>query len=176
MSSYQRINHSGVLSEVFDDLIAAAASKYLVPIPWIQAWIQTESSFNPQAYRAEPQIQDASYGLMQLLYRTAQGLGYDGEPAGLFDPSVNIDLGTKLIAQLRAAYGDDVQRVYSAYNSGKPDAYLTSSQVAANVNRLLGNLERFVSNNPVIASTGVLAPVLVMLMLLFWKQRKKGLL
>jgi MYXO-CTERM domain-containing protein len=80
---------------------------------------------------------------MQLLYSTAQGLGFSGPPENLYDPDVNIFFGTKLLRQLIDRYGENLQRVYSAYNSGRPDLYLTSSQVGRNVQRLLANLERF---------------------------------
>ncbi len=128
---------------MFDASIRRASLLYDVPEAWIRAVIQTESSFDPNAYRAEPQINDASYGLMQLLERTARGLGFIGPVSDLYDPDINIDLGTMLLADLRARYGDDFRRIYSAYNSGRPDLYLTSSQVASNVARAMAALERW---------------------------------
>lgn len=122
------------------DVIARNAAAWSVPESWIRAIIQTESGGDAYAYRAEPQISDASYGLMQLLYSTARGLGYSGQPDGLYDPETNVYYGTKLLSQLRGKYGADPSRVYSAYNSGSPDKYRTSSQVAANVNRFIVNL------------------------------------
>jgi soluble lytic murein transglycosylase-like protein len=110
---------------------------------WIKAVIGVESSYNPRAYRAEPRINDASYGLMQLLYRTAVGLGYAGEPEGLFDPGINIDLGSKFLGQLRARHGDNFAAVYSAYNSGSATKYQTSTQVAEHVKNALAWLARF---------------------------------
>jgi len=82
---------------------------------------------------------------MQLLTATAAGLGYTGTPDGLYDPATNIDLGTKLLGQLRRAYGDDFRRVYSAYNSGKPDLWQTSAQVAAHVATAMANLEKWLT-------------------------------
>ena len=154
---------------MFDDLIQAASAKWQVPVPWIQAVIETESSWSASAYREEPQINDASYGLMQLLYKTAKSLGYSGAPEGLFQPGVNIDLGTKLLSNLRKSYGDDFRRVYSAYNSGNPDAWETSSQVAANVARALVALERYVglAVGVVTQSPGAAIAVLVAFVL-FW--------
>lgn len=128
---------------MFESLIRQASIDYNVPEPWIRAVIQTESSWNPQAYRAEPQISDASYGLMQLLETTARGLGFTGNAADLYEPEINIPLGTKLLSQLRIRYGDDFRRIYSAYNSGKPDLYLTSTQVRKNVERAVAALEKY---------------------------------
>ena len=59
----------------------------------VLAVIQIESSFRANAYRAEPQIGDASYGLMQILSSTAADRGYDGPPEGLFDPETNLRYG-----------------------------------------------------------------------------------
>lgn len=126
-----------MIKDTYDTIIADQAEKYSVPFTWIKAIIGAESDFNPDAWRAEPQINDGSSGLMQILLKTARGLGFTGDPSALFDPMVNISLGTKLLAQLRARFGDDFSAVYSAYNSGSPTAYKTNPTVAAHVNRAL---------------------------------------
>lgn len=85
--------------------------------------IATESSYRVNAYRAEPQINDASYGLMQVLYGTAIDRGYSGPPEGLYDPLLNIRLG---MAHLRWSYNYLAARMgsvsegqmLSAYNAG----------------------------------------------------------
>ncbi|HEX7073332.1 MAG TPA: transglycosylase SLT domain-containing protein, partial [Hyphomicrobiaceae bacterium] len=50
-----------------DSLIDAAAQRHRVSQALIKAVIMAESGFNAAAYREEPQIKDASRGLMQLL-------------------------------------------------------------------------------------------------------------
>ena len=117
-----------------------SAVKYGVPVPWIQAVIEVESNWVATAHSAND-----GYGLMQLLLTTAQGLGYTGTAQGLFDPTTNIDLGTKFLAQLRGFYGDDFQRVYSHYNSGKPDAYLTNPIVADHVAKAVAALTKYIN-------------------------------
>lgn len=161
---------------MFDSAIQQAAVKWQVPEVWIRAVIDTESSWDPNAYRAEPQINDASYGLMQLLVRTARNLGFTGDAEDLYEPGLNIDLGTKLLSDLRSRYGDDFRRIYSAYNSGKPDAYLTSTQVAKNVTRAVAALERYLSEavtavtaSPVTSGVGLL---LFGVLLWAWVKRK----
>lgn len=129
----------------YDAFVTAESFATGVPAIWIQAVILTESSGRADAYRAEPRISDASYGLMQLLYRTAKGLGYDGTPEGLYDPQTNIHYGTKLLAQLRARYGDNPAAVYSAYNSGSGQSYLSNPDVAAHVDHFLSNLAGLVA-------------------------------
>lgn len=151
---------------MFDDLIQSTATRYTVPMSWIQAIIQTESSWNPNAYNASDPT--GAWGLGQILYRTAQSLGYTGTPEGLFDPAINIDLIGRLLAQLRASYGTDFRRVYSAYNSGSPDLWVTSVEVAANVARALSALLSYSQENP-----GSSAMVLAVMFLLVWVFRKK---
>jgi soluble lytic murein transglycosylase-like protein len=104
----------------YDQIVHAASVNYGVAVPLIKAVIMTESSFNPNAYRAEPAIHDGSYGLMQILFRTAVGLGFPNVPAqanNLFDPATNINFGTKFLAQLQGRY-ENVDDIYAAYNSG----------------------------------------------------------
>jgi soluble lytic murein transglycosylase-like protein len=134
--------------------ITQASQRYGVPEEWIRAVIETESSWNPNAYRYEEKIKDASYGLMQILGRTAIGLGFEGDVYhDLYDPALNIDLGTMDLAQLIKSYGTDFRRVYSAYNSGNPDLWQTSTQVAANVARAAANLEKWTTTTPAGAGT-----------------------
>lgn len=105
----------------FDREIADAARDYRVPVPMLKAIIAAESAFNPRAYRFEKHLNDASYGLMQLLYKTARSLGYTGQPDGLYDPRTNIRLGAAYIADnLRTAAGNghSMEAAISAYNAG----------------------------------------------------------
>lgn len=162
---------------MFDSIIENVSARYSVPEVWIRAVIETESAWDVNAYRAEPQIQDASYGLMQLLYRTARGLGYTGTPEGLYDPGTNIDLGGKLLGDLRRKYGDDFRRVYSAYNSGKPDLWQTSTQVANNVARAVLNLEKVLAAGVAefvrAPESGPLAGLLILIFLWMWTGKRR---
>lgn len=111
----------------FDLHVNKWSAHFNVPVWMIKATIAKESSFNPRAFRPEHAINDASRGLMQLLGRTAMGLGYDGtagradELTGLFDPNENIRLGTRYLAQLQKRFPSETpDGIYAAYNSGKP--------------------------------------------------------
>jgi soluble lytic murein transglycosylase-like protein len=95
-----------------------------VPDALTLATIDTESSFDPEAVKTEfpdddsGQIyNDASVGLMQTLYTTAQGLGYAGDIWGLQEPAESIRWGTKYQLQLYKKYGD-WDAVIHAYNEG----------------------------------------------------------
>lgn len=92
-----------------------------VPVSVIKAIIGQESAFNPKAHREEPRIGDASRGLMQLLWRTAQAEGYAGTKDNLLLPAINIYYGTKHLAGLFSRLGNWTN-VWSAYNGGiRPD-------------------------------------------------------
>jgi len=102
-------------------LIRAAADKYDLDPNLIFATIMVESGGNTYAIRQEPRIHDASYGLGQLLYGTARGIGYRGTPEGLFDPAVNIDLIAKYHKRNFDHYTDlDSKELTIAYNTGSP--------------------------------------------------------
>jgi soluble lytic murein transglycosylase-like protein len=159
---------------MINEIVEKYAAQFAVPATWIHAVIQTESGGNPEAYRPEPQIDDASYGLMQLLYATARGLGYRDAPEGLFDPDTNIYWGVHLLAELRRQHGTDPRRIYSAYNSGRPDLYRTSTEVARNVERFIKNLEAEEQKPtaPNVAQSvglGLIPAGLVLLGLAFWR-------
>lgn len=164
--------------ERFAGFIAQSANVYNVPETWIRAVILTESSGNPNAFRSTSP-RDTSYGLMQLTLPTALGLGFSGDPNNLFDPETNIDLGTKLLGQLRQRFGDDVSAVYSAYNSGGGSNYLSNSSVAAHVNNFLNNLssvaaqvETAIADNPGAATGGGIGIVLVLILVWYFVKQK----
>ena len=105
----------------YDPIVAEAGKAWEVEPALIKAIIGAESEFTPTAYRAEPRLGDASYGLMQLLYATAKLLGYTGSTAGLYDPTTNIRLGTRYLRDLiktAGARGYGVDSAISAYNAG----------------------------------------------------------
>lgn len=75
--------------------VVASEGQGIVTVPDVLAIIDIESNFDPSAYRAEPKLNDASRGLMQILYRSAQDRGYGGAPDGLYDPATNILFGVR---------------------------------------------------------------------------------
>lgn len=102
----------------YEALARAMSLRYGVAPELILAVMQAESAFDPKAFRSEPQIQDASRGLMQLLLKTARGLGFTDSPDALYEAAVNADLGTKLLAQNLRARAYDVAKAVSQYNGG----------------------------------------------------------
>lgn len=105
----------------YNGIISDISAQYRVPVALIKAIIGQESGFSERAYRDEPQIQDGSRGLMQILLGTARTLGYTGQPDGLYDPTTNITLGTRFLADLlnnAASHGWNIDSAVSSYNAG----------------------------------------------------------
>lgn len=157
---------------MYDYIINKYASQYSVPPSWIIAVIQKESSFNPNAISPATSAGGQGYGLMQLLYSTALGLGYSGDIDGLYDPDTNIQYGTKLIAQIRQSVGDDAQAMYSAYNSGGASNYLTNPTVALHVQQFMADLQDVIAANPLVASSGLIGGAIVLLLIWYWSKKK----
>ncbi|MBI2029475.1 transglycosylase SLT domain-containing protein [Candidatus Gottesmanbacteria bacterium] len=104
----------------YGDIIDKVAKKYNIDPQLIFATIMTESEGNPLAYRYESHIGDASYGLGQILYTTAVGLGYSGTPQEMYRPEISIDLIGKYHKNTIDTYGElaPVQMTV-VYNTGK---------------------------------------------------------
>ncbi len=75
----------------FDDLIFKYATLYGVPENFIHRVAKRESTYNPKAFHK------GNYGMMQIRYNTARGLGYKGKPEGLFDPETNLKYAVKYL-------------------------------------------------------------------------------
>jgi hypothetical protein len=108
--------------ERYGPLIEQASNKYQVDPNLILATILVESGGDTNAIRQEPQINDASYGLGQILYGTARGIGHTGTPNDLFDPEINIELIARYHRRNMDVYGPELtpQQLTTAYNAGSP--------------------------------------------------------
>jgi soluble lytic murein transglycosylase-like protein len=94
-----------------DDLIARYARIHGIPESLVRRVVAKESNYKPSA------LNHRCYGLMQITYRTARSMGYQGEPKGLFDPEVNLTYGVPYLANAyRLADGNEAGaiRLYSA--------------------------------------------------------------
>lgn len=130
---------------------------------WAFAIIRAESAWEPDAHSGA-----GARGLMQLLPSTAamvarrHGLVYHGR-ASLYDPAVNIPLGTRYLAHLAAGFDGSPWLASAAYNAGP-----------GNVRRWLarrGNLspERFILTIPFNATRAYVTRVLSFATLYDWR-------
>ncbi len=95
------------------DQYRSASEATGVPTPLLLAISRTESYFDPNARSNK----DAR-GLMQLLVDTAREEGL-GKSESLFEPTVNIRMGSRHLARLLGLYGGAEQLAVGAYNGGR---------------------------------------------------------
>jgi soluble lytic murein transglycosylase-like protein len=95
-----------------DRLITKHASAYGVPESLVHRVVQNESKYVPGA------SQRGSYGLMQISYGTAQGMGYIGPAAGLLDADTNLSYGVLYLAKAYRAAAGDQDRAVRLYKRG----------------------------------------------------------
>lgn len=85
---------------------------------WIYAIIKVESNFNPNVTSGS-----GAKGLMQLMDNTAADIAKElnvenFEPNMLYDPEINIMLGTKYFDKLLTKYNENYYLAIAAYNAG----------------------------------------------------------
>ena len=83
-----RLSPSDVLA-----LLPQADPDGWMPPAYALAFVEVESGFNPNAYRFERHLNEASYGLMQVLESTARDMGLQGPPEGMYDPATSLRIG-----------------------------------------------------------------------------------
>jgi soluble lytic murein transglycosylase len=103
----------------YADDVAYAAEEADVPVDLVYAVMRKESAYNPTVVSYANAI-----GLMQMLERTARDqaeeLGWKQfDRPMLFDPSVNVLLGSHFIANLLARYRGQPVPAIAAYNAGE---------------------------------------------------------
>lgn len=110
-----------------EEVAALVNPAWGVPLDEVLAYCEMESSFNPRAYRFEPHLGEASYGLMQVLESTARDRGLIGPPSNLYEPEIGLEIGcahviwTRDFLASRGAPSDPVS-VALAYNAGVGNA------------------------------------------------------
>ena len=90
-----------------------ASRMHDVPVDLLLAVAATESAWDPDA-----RSHANAHGIMQIQWPgTAKHLGVS-RVAELYNPCLNIELGTRYLRELLDANGGDVQRALAAYNYG----------------------------------------------------------
>ncbi|MBN2695097.1 lytic transglycosylase domain-containing protein [bacterium] len=102
----------------YNNDVTNASKKYNVPTSFIWGIMREESAYNPFA----KSVSDA-YGLMQLLYSTAQETADRinmrlGSYNDLYKPEINIPLGTKYLSVLLNMFSNNFYYTAASYNGG----------------------------------------------------------
>ena len=105
----EAIPHPG---DELHERISYYARVYDVPESLIHRSIRRESGYNPAAHRGP------YWGLMQIRYDTAQGVGYRGAPSGLLDADTNLKYAVAYLANAWLVAGGNPDRAIALYASG----------------------------------------------------------
>jgi soluble lytic murein transglycosylase len=105
-------------SAPYRPIIDRWAREYGVDPDMVAAVLECESSGRPRAVS-----RSGARGLMQLMPETAAGMAAelglpDPSPQRVFDPELNIRLGTYYLSKLWARFGGDRVLVIAAYHAG----------------------------------------------------------
>lgn len=102
-----------------NQMITKYAALYEVPESLVHHVVRRESNYNPNA------VHRGNWGLMQIRYNTARGLGYEGSPTGLLDAETNLKYAVKylkgawVVAEKNAKKADWLYRTGYYYEAKK---------------------------------------------------------
>ena len=96
-----------------DKLIAKHAKANGVPLKLARAVVQIESAGRVNARGAAGEV-----GLMQLMPRTARGIGYKGKMKNLYNPDTNLAYGMKYLGEAYRRGGKTTCGAILKYNAG----------------------------------------------------------
>lgn len=116
----------------YDPVFLRVSQETGTPFPVLKGFVALESAFDEKAYRYEAHINDASYGLAQVLNRTARGVGFTGDPKELFDPYQSLKYGGLFIRALAKKYPNLLDLIAS-YNMGYPRKITATTKLIADV-------------------------------------------
>ena len=95
-----------------DAMIARHAAANGLPADLVHRVVKRESGYNSRASHA------GNFGLMQIRYATARGVGYAGSASGLLDPETNLTYAVRYLAGAYRAAGGNAGRAVAYYASG----------------------------------------------------------
>jgi soluble lytic murein transglycosylase-like protein len=136
----------------YRSLIERIAKGHGLDVNLVEAVVLRESSGQTDAFRFEPKFFDrylkgkpeykgqnprrvsSSYGLLQVMYTTAQQYGYSEPPEHLFVPETGLHYGCLHLRAMLHRFNGNVRTALAAYNGGpggidKPDPQRYAGEV-----------------------------------------------
>ncbi len=103
----------------YESYVMESSQEYRIDPYLIFAMVRVESKFDPMANSPK-----GARGLLQLMPDTANWIAGknnkdDFNQELLYDPQINIDMGTWYLSNLREEFGDNVILILAAYNGGR---------------------------------------------------------
>lgn len=95
-----------------DALVTQHAKANGIPEALVHRIIKRESGYNPQAKSR------LYWGLMQIHYNTARGMGYAGPASGLLDANTNLTYAVPYLANAYRVAGGNLDRAVALYAGG----------------------------------------------------------
>src|SRR5918997_692386 len=95
-----------------DVLIAQHAAAHGVPEALVHRIVKRESGYNPRA------ASRGNFGLMQIKYATARGMGYTGPASGLLDANTNLTYAVPYLANAYRVADGNQDRAIGLYAGG----------------------------------------------------------
>jgi soluble lytic murein transglycosylase-like protein len=95
-----------------NQLITKYAALYEVPEHLVHHVVRRESNYNPAA------VHKGNWGLMQIRYNTAKGMGYAGSPTGLLDAETNLKYAVKYLKGAWLVADKDSKKADWLYRTG----------------------------------------------------------
>ena len=93
-------------------MIARAAKIHGVPDAFVDRIVRRESRYHPRL------VHNHCFGLMQIKYATARGMGYRGDARGLLDASINLTYTVPYLANAYRLADGDEDRAVTLFSSG----------------------------------------------------------
>jgi soluble lytic murein transglycosylase-like protein len=114
--------HSG--RRLYRDLVKQAAERYGLPFEIVDAFIRTESGYNPNVTGAVGEV-----GLMQVRPSTARMLGFTGTLEELREPHTNIAYGVQYLAGAWRLANGDICTTAMKYRAGHGETRFSARSI-----------------------------------------------
>ncbi|MFZ0494213.1 MAG: lytic transglycosylase domain-containing protein [Methylocella sp.] len=99
-------------STAYDQMIARAAEIHGLPEAFVHRIVMRESRYRPRL------VHNHCFGLMQIKYATARGMGYRGDARGLLDPQTNLTYAVPYLANAYRLADGDEDRAAALFRGG----------------------------------------------------------